>query len=84
MHSDEQPHHSLRNIHCHGRVYYIDTTKIGFEVFLDIVWFLFYSFKVKIHLPCINTQGRRTAPFYLLFAIIPIEFTILILQKYNF
>ena len=29
-HNDEQQHHFIRDHHCHGWVYYIDTTKIWF------------------------------------------------------
>ena len=49
--------------HCHGWVYYVDTTKYGFKV--CVILFVFYSthYKPYIHLHCINKQRLTTEPF---------------------
>ena len=62
-HRDKQHHHFLRDIHCHGLVYYVVLQKYGFKVY--VISFGFYSthFKFYIHLSCINKQRRTTSPF---------------------
>ena len=64
-HRDEQQHHFLRDRHCNGWVYSIDTREIRFLGLYDNVWFFPSHFKVYTHLLCINTQWQTTAPFYL-------------------